>query len=361
MDCAISAAQIRTGEVSIDGETMTKRRIHIEGQSGDFQQTGKDTVLRAALRAGIGFPYECNAGGCGSCKFTLMDGNVENLWPDAPGLTARDRQKGALLACQCRPASDLRIKVRPSSECEPHIPPLRRRAKFLGSKFITHDIREFHFKTEGKAEFLAGQYASIDIPGLDSPRCYSMSNIPNEEGEWHFQIRRVPHGKGTDLLFHALNAGDEAEIDGPFGLAWLRQDSPRDVVCVAGGSGLAPMVSIARAASTAGMLKTRHLHFFYGGRTPRDICGESFLRELPEYGSRIHFYPVVSLPGQDPDIGWSGETGFVHDLVRRELGDRMSHFEFYFAGPPPMTQALQEMLMVGYRVPFGQVHFDRFF
>lgn len=179
--------------------------------------------------------------------------------------------------------------------------------------------------------------------------------------EWHFQIRRVPHGQATDRFFHHLKLGDEIEIDGPYGLAWLREDSPRDIVCAAGGSGLAPMVSIARGASASGMLATRHLHFFYGGRTPRDICGESFLSELPEFGSRIHFHPAVSMPEQDPDSSWDGETGFVHEVIRRRLDGHMSEFEFYFAGPPPMTQALQEMLMVGYRVPFEQVHFDRFF
>jgi toluene monooxygenase electron transfer component len=165
----------------------------------------------------------------------------------------------------------------------------------------------------------------------------------------------------TEKLFHHLRAGDEIEIDGPYGLAWLREDSSRDIVCVSGGSGLAPMVSIVRGASAAGLLETRHLHFFYGGRTPRDICGEAFLRELPEFGTRIHFYPVVSLPDQDPGAPWDGETGFVHELVRRKLDSHMTDFEFYFAGPPPMTQALQEMLMVGYHVPFEQIHFDRFF
>jgi toluene monooxygenase electron transfer component len=109
------------------------------------------------------------------------------------------------------------------------------------------------------------------------------------------------------------------------------------------------------------MLKNRHLHFYYGARTPRDVAGESLLRELPEFGSHLHYYPVVSLPEQDASATWAGETGYVHEAVRRGLDGQMANFEFYFAGPPPMTQALQEMLMVAQHVPFAQIHFDRFF
>lgn len=340
---------------------MSQTRITTEPGNSAFDQLGRDTVLRAALRSGVGFPYECNSGGCGSCKFELLAGEVENLWPQAPGLTERDQRKGLLLACQCIPSTDIRIKVRTTQECVPVTPPRRLRAQLAAAHDITHDIREFRFVTEGRADFRAGQYAMLEIPGVSTPRAYSMSNVGNSEGEWHFQIRRVANGVATDKLFHHLHAGDEIEIDGPYGLAYLRPEVARDIVCVAGGSGLAPMVSIARGAAQSGMLKTRQLHFFYGGRTPRDICGESFLRELPGYGDHIHFHPVVSLPGNDSSTHWGGETGFVHETVQRALGDALPSFEFYFAGPPPMTQTLQEMLMVDHQVPYEQVHFDRFF
>ena len=340
---------------------MIHVKIVAEHKDSTFEQGIKDTVLRGALRAGVGFPYECNSGGCGSCKFEIIEGNVENLWPDAPGLTERDRRKGYLLACQCRAVTNLRIKVRTAPEYVPVITPKPIQAKFVSVHEITHDIREFRFVSDAGANFLPGQYAMLAIPGVSNPRAYSMSNLGNEGGEWHFQIRHVANGAATNKLFHHLQVGGEIEIDGPYGLAYLRTDVVRDIVCVAGGSGLAPMVSIARGAAQLGLLKTRQLHFFYGGRTPRDICGEAFLRDLPGYGERIHFYPVVSLPGDNSDAHWTGETGFVHDLVRRVFEDSLSNFEFYFAGPPPMTQTLQEMLMIGYKVPFEQIHFDRFF
>jgi toluene monooxygenase electron transfer component len=336
-------------------------QIQVDGSPLSFVQDGSDTVLRAALRAGIGFPYECNAGGCGSCKFDIVSGSVSVLWPDAPGLTERDRRKGRQLACQCTAAGDLTIKVRSAPEYEPRARPQRRRARLLGSTDISHDIREFRFATDSPAEFMPGQYASLMLTGAGAPRSYSMSNLPNAQGQWDFQIRRVPDGRVTGMLFDKLAEGDEIELDGPFGLAGLREDNPRDIVCVAGGSGLAPMISIARGAAANGMLGSRCLHFFYGARTPRDVCGESFLRELDGFGAAITFHPVVSDEPSADAAGWRGDRGFVHEALARALGDRLARHEFYFAGPPLMTQAIQELLMGKYLVPYQQIHFDRFF
>lgn len=339
-----------------------KHSIVVEGADGGaFEQAGSDTVLRAALRAGVGFPYECNSGGCGSCKFDLVSGQVDNLWPEAPGLTERDRRKQRLLACQCRALGPVGIRVRLADEYRPIVRPVRHVARLIEAVDITSDIREFRFRTAASAEFLPGQYAMLEIPGVAAPRAYSMSNLANPEGDWHFQIRLVPSGKATGQLFRQLRTGDEIGIDGPYGLAWLRRESARPIVCIAGGSGLAPMISIARGAAAAGMLQQRELHFFYGGRTPKDLCGEAILQSLPDYAQSVHYHPVVSMPEQGDGSPWRGATGFVHDRVRDELGDRLPEFEFYFAGPPPMTQALQDLLMVQHRVPFAQIHYDRFF
>ena len=335
--------------------------VHIEGLNQSITQNGADTVLRAALRAGIGFPYECNSGGCGSCKFEITSGTIENLWPDAPGLTERDRRKNKYLACQCVPTEELAIKVRLDPDGAPKILPKRATARLIGISDITHDMREFRFAADAPAEFLPGQYASLNIQGVSAPRCYSMSNLSNREGEWHFHIRRVHRGQASTALFEQMHIGDYVSLDGPFGQAYLREDRPRDIVCVAGGSGLAPMVSIARGAAEAGLLRLHRLHFFYGARTPRDICGEEFLRHLVGYGDRIAYHPVVSDAYSVDQHGWSGDVGFVHECIPRRLGTDLTSFEFYFAGPPPMTRAIQEMLMVTHRVPFQQIHFDRFF
>lgn len=334
-------------------------RITNRKDGSGFTQAAGDSILRAALRAGVGLAYECNSGGCGGCKFELLEGEIETLWPEAPGLSERDRRRGRHLACQCRARGDITIAAPSAGEYVPHMSPRRQSAQLAAVREITHDIREFRFVAAQGADFLPGQYAMLDLPGVVGSRAYSLANTPNGQREWHFQIRRVPHGQGTHTLFDRLTVGDEIALDGPYGVAYLRTGSPRDIVCVAGGSGLAPMLSIARGAVEAGMLGERTLYFLYGARSPRDVCGEDMLRALPGFGERIRFIPVVSLSGEDGQ--WSGATGYVHDQLERVLPGSLASYEFYFAGPPPMTQALQELLMIGHQVPFGQIHFDRFF
>ncbi len=338
---------------------LTKRNtVKNLKDNSSFGQDGDDTILRAALRAGIGMSYECNSGCCGGCKFDLLEGEVNDLWPDAPGLSARDRARGLKLACQCKAKGEITIKAPTSPDYSPQIVPIRQKARLLEFRDITHDIREFTFKTNANAQFLAGQYAMLELPGVGSSRAYSMANTPNKDGIWQFQIRRVEEGKGTEYLFNCIAINDEIEIDGPFGVAYLRENSSRDIVCIAGGSGLAPMISIARGASEAGLLNNRKLKFFYGARTPIDVCGRDLLEKLPQFSQAIEFIPVVSFAG----VGeWDGETGFVHDILKKRIEDNFKNYEFYFAGPALMIKALQDLLMVEKLVPFNQIHFDRFF
>jgi toluene monooxygenase electron transfer component len=324
-----------------------------------FTCADDDTLLRAALRSGLGMPYECNAGSCGTCKVELVEGQVRSLRPDAPGLAERDRLKNRVLACQAQPGTDCRIKVRLRPENVPQHRPARFTATLVGFRDLTHDMREFRFKAEGSPGFLPGQYALFYLPGLEAPRTYSLSNIP-ADGEWQFIVRRVPSGVGTVTLFDKVAVGSSLELDGPYGLAYLRVDSPRDIVCIAGGSGLAPILSIARGAVREPKLDGRRIHVFYGARTQRDLCGESELRALPGFGTRITFTPVLSEPQADSDHAWTGATGFVHEEARRFIGEDWASYEYYFAGPPLMADAVQKML-IEKRVPYPQVHFDSFY
>lgn len=329
-------------------------------EGATYECADDDTLLRAGLRAGLGLPYECNAGSCGTCKVEILEGQVTSLRPDAPGLSDRDRAKNRVLACQARPATDCAIKVRLRPENVPVHRPARFRARLEGCRELTHDMREFRFKAEGAPGFLPGQYALLYLPGLDAPRTYSMSNIDAGDGQWHFIVRRVPGGVGTVTLFDKLPIGSEITLDGPYGLAYLRPESPRDLVLIGGGSGLAPVLSIARGAVAEPRLEGRHIHVFYGARTARDLCGERDLGGLPGFGTRLTFRPVLSDPEADSIEPWKGATGFVHEEVRRFVGSRWPDFEYYFAGPPLMATAVQQML-IEKRVPFPQVHFDSFY
>ena len=323
-----------------------------------FACADDDTILRAGLRAGFGMPYECNTGCCGTCKVELVSGTVEAMWAAAPGLNDRDRAKNRVLACQSRPTSDCSIKVRLRPENVPAHRPARFRATLEATRDVTHDLREFRFRATGAPGFLPGQYALFSLPGVVGIRTYSMSNVDAGGGEWHFMVKRMPGGIGTAALFDQVPVGHALDLDGPYGLAYLRRESPRDLLCIAGGSGLAPILSVVRGAVREPALDGRSIHVFYGARTVRDICGEAELSALPGYGERIRYQAVVSNP--EPGDGWTGPTGFVHDHVKSLFGDRFADFECYFAGPPAMAQAVQQMFIAA-RVPYPQVHFDSFY
>ena len=338
--------------------TAAHYSVRLAGGDTAFACAADDTLLRAAQRAGIGFPYECNVGSCGNCKFELIEGDVATAWAEAPGLSEKDRQRKRHLGCQTRPLSDCVVKLRPAERYQPPHRPQRVAATLTAQRAVTADIHEFHFTLDTPVLFEPGQYALVQLPGVTGPRAYSMSNTALDDGgrSWHFQVRQVPGGAGSAALFAQPN-GARLAVDGPYGMAWLRRDSPRDILCLAGGSGLAPMISIARGAMAEPRLADRTLHFIYGGRTPADLCGQDLLAALPGYGERLHWRGFVSTPG---DAGDAHEVAFVHEAALRLHGPQLKEMEIYFAGPPAMATAVQGMLLAA-GVPPEQQHFDQFY
>ena len=344
-------------------------RIRLAGGELEFACAPDDTLLRAAQRTGLGFPYECNVGSCGNCRFELIEGEVATAWHQAPGLSDKDRQRQRHLGCQSSPLSDCVIKLRPSERYVPPHRPLRVAAVLRGQSAITHDISEFTFELGSSVPFEPGQYALVQLSGVAGPRAYSMSNIAAEDGgrTWQFQVRQVPGGVGSAALF-ALQPGAVVHVDGPYGMAWLRRDAPRDILCLAGGSGLAPMVSIARGAMVEPALADRQLHFIYGGRTAADLCGRDMLEVLPGWGTRLTYRGFVSAPPPEGTTSAAGVAheavdyahGFVHEAALSLHGERLREMEVYFAGPAAMATAVQRMLL-GAGVPPDQQHFDQFY
>ena len=329
-------------------------KIEIAGGAAFVVGADEDTLLRGALRAGVGLPHECSVGGCGACRYDLVAGDMETLWADAPGLSERDRKRGKRLACQSRPLSDCTIRVRCSDEYRPAVPPRRQPVRLIEKRNLTRDMTELTFQGSVEAVFLPGQYALLYPPAVPGARAYSMANLANPDGIWRFIIRRVAGGRGSNTLLDLEPSDAPLWLDGPFGHAHLRTESPREIVCVAGGSGLAPMLAIAHGA--LGLPTAPKIHFFDGARTAADLCAAPFLAAVP--ANRLTYTPVLSAP--DAAQPWTGETGFVHDVVGRTLEQPLNRYEFYFAGPPAMIEALQTLLMVDHGVPFEQVHYDRF-
>lgn len=330
-----------------------KYQISIEGGTAFTVAAEEDTLLRGALRAGMALPHECSVGGCGACRFDLVDGLMESVWPEAPGLSERDRKRGKYLACQSRPLGDCTIRVRCDESYRPAVRAHRSAAELMARRALTPDMSEFTFRVPGATEFRPGQYALLYPPRAPGARAYSMANLPNKEGIWKFVIRRVPGGSGSNALFDQVGIGESIVFDGPYGHAYLREDSPRDIVCIAGGSGLAPMLSVARGALAGG--GSRRVHFFYGARGQADLGALDALEKLAE-DERLALSVVLSAP----ESTWKGPTGFVHEEVERNLTAPLGSYDFYFAGPPPMIEAIQALLMHKHQVPFGQIRFDRF-
>lgn len=335
--------------------------IAVAGTEASFTCSPDDTVLRAALRSGLGFPYECNVGSCGNCRFELLSGEIKHERESPPGLTEKDRQKGnRYLGCQAHALSECQIKVRLFDRYKSLHRPKRTHSTLIETIAVTHDITEFRFRLAEPALFLPGQYALLTLPGVEGRRAYSMCNVTADGAEWHFLIKRVPRGAGSEHLFGAVKIGDSFEMDGPYGMAYLREDAPRDILCLAGGSGLSPMISITRGAAESPVLAGRKVHFLYGGRGARDICGEPMLQALPGFGTRIHYEACASRPEDDPQNVWGGRSGLIHEVTREIFGERLKEFETYFAGPPAMAKAMQLMLYE-MKVPQDQVHFDQFY
>jgi toluene monooxygenase electron transfer component len=333
--------------------------LKVQIKDGVSFECENDFLLRSALEQGLGFPYECASGSCGNCRFELLSGDID--YPNGqPGiLSERDLERNRHLACQCVPKTDLEIKVRLFDQYEPVHNPSRFVGKLVAIEEVTHDISEFRFETDSGQVFEPGQFALIDVPGVERARAYSMCNVGGSPGFWDFQIKKVPGGAATSALFGEIKLGLECAITGPYGRGYFRGFRGRDIVLIAGGSGLSPMVSVARAIDAAsGSRSTEKVSFFYGGRAAHDIAGEQFLSGMSGYGDWITYEAALS-DVSDASAG-SVFEGFVHDLAKQRLGERLKEVDLYFAGPPLMAGAVEQEIVRHYRVPSDQVFYDRF-
>jgi toluene monooxygenase electron transfer component len=245
------------------------------------------------------------------------------------------------------------VKVRLADEYRPILPTARLAATLTSVSEIAPGMGEFVFRTEAPAQFLAGQFAILRPPGAEGWRAYSMSNLPNDQGEWRFVVRRTAAGKGSNAMFDALRVGDTLTIDAPYGRAYWRSDNARDIVCVAGGSGIGPIASIVKAALADG--NQRRIHVFEGARTEADLC---FRKLVPDETSALIYAPALSAEAETS--AWTGARGFIHAHVEAHAFP-VATTEFYFAGPPPMVEAMNDLLVMRWRAPLGQIHTDKFF
>src|SRR6266850_5136303 len=221
-------------------------QITLEGRDRPVPVEAGDTILESLLRAGVPFPFSCQAGNCGTCKCELVSGEVHELEHSEHALAPEERAKGIILACRTQVWGDTAVRRIDAEDLVMH-PSRVMRCRVLALDGLTHDIKGLRLAIEagGPFSFSAGQYAQLEFaPGLS--RHYSMASTPGEQ-ELAFHIRHMPGGRTSAHVASQLKIGDRVKVSGPLGVAYLRERHAGPVLLIAGGSGLAPTESILRA------------------------------------------------------------------------------------------------------------------
>lgn len=306
-------------------------------------------LLDAGLAAGVPMPFSCMSGECGACKCRLVGGQVEHGPHSPDALSAQERASGMILACCSRAASQqVVLSLQDAAALRPA--PQRHLARIVGREAANHDVIRLRLAFERAApEFSAGQFARLEFAGLP-PRSYSTANMPGEQ-TWEFHIRHVPGGKVSGHVFHQARLGDQVVVHGPYGTACWEQVTPLPLLLVAGGTGLAPVLSILRAALAAGQQVGA---LYHGVRSVADLYDHKLLASLAQdHGFRL--VPVLSVP--EAEHG-GARTGFVHQALDQDFAS-LHGYRIFVAGPPPMVDAVKALALARDAAP-DQVHADAF-
>ena len=305
-------------------------QVTIQSSGHQFSVQPGETILDAALREGIGLPYGCRNGACGSCVAGLISGNLH--YPD--GRPEAYQTADEVVICQAHVDSDLVIRVREvAADRDITVKMLPCRAEHL--ERLSHDVMLVQLKlpkTE-RLQFLAGQYIEFLLKD-GRRRAFSIANPPHRDTYLELHIRHVPGGSFTGHVFEQMKDRALLRIEGPFGSFFLREDSPRPVLLIGGGTGMAPLKSMLEHAFFVGL--DRPIHLFWGVRAKRDL----YLDELPRKWEKRHpnfsYTPVLSEPAPEDD--WHGSSGQVTEAVMKQYPD-LEPFDIYMSGPPAMIEA----------------------
>jgi CDP-4-dehydro-6-deoxyglucose reductase len=309
-------------------------RITIEPSGHQFDVEPGNTLLRAALEAGIHLPYGCRNGTCGACKGRVVSGQVDRGLYTEGALSETELARGYALFCCARPLSDLVIESREVGAVR-DIPVKTLPCRVQKLARLAPDVMLLQLKLPAseRLQFLAGQY--IDILLKDGRRrSFSIANAPQADDYLELHVRQVPGGHFTSHVFQAMRARDILRLEGPHGDFFLREDSAKPVVLLAGGTGFAPIKAIVEHAFHQKSM--RPMALYWGARDRAGL----YLHELAENWAASHpgfmYVPVLSEP-LNAD-GWQGRTGLVHQAVMADFPDLSGH-QVYACGAPAMIEA----------------------
>jgi NAD(P)H-flavin reductase/ferredoxin len=307
-----------------------------DGERFTFDARAGETVLAAARRRGLGLASDCESGECQTCRGTLKHGAVD--YPDGLeiSLTDADRAAGAVLCCVGAPNGDLVVEL-------PYT-----RASLLPVKTAYLSVTAVErlcasavalrgtLMRNAKLDFYAGQYVNLTVPGTSQQRAYSMANPPEEPAALEFLVRLIDGGAMSEFLRAAPKPGSVIALKGPHGVFYRRErDAP--MLMIAGGTGLAPMLSMLRQLVARGASR-RRITLCFGVTASGDLFGLDVLDRLAEILPALERRVAI----MRPDDGWAGVRGVVTDLLRSD--DLAADPDAYLCGPPPMIAAARSWL-----------------
>ena len=293
-----------------------------------------ETILDAGLREGVALPFECRYGGCGVCKAHILYGAVDHGAYQPSVLTEAEKREGKTLLCCATPLSDVEVEYAPVTT--PGGVPVRTyAARVHRMERLAYDVMRVFLKPEGgeALHFYAGQYINVILDDGER-RSFSFATAPRESGLIELHIRWIQGGRFTTHVFTALKEGDVVRFEGPLGSFFLREDSSKPIIFVAGATGFAPVKSMVEYAFRTGL--KRRMILYWGVRSLRDL----YLGELPQRWEKEHenfkFVPVLSDPA--PDDHWTGRTGLVHEAILQDF-PRLGEYQIYACGSVEMVAA----------------------
>lgn len=311
----------------------------------------RQTLLEAALEAGLDYPFSCGAGSCTTCKTKLIQGEYKDLSDMSLVLTEDDMKKGYILACQAIPKSDMIVTLEPDESKEFS-------GEIVGYQKLTHDIVEIRVRLGEKIRYTAGQYADVAVSAVKGSRSYSFASAPGAGGgnmEVSFHLRLVPGGEMTTWLHEKDRTGEKIRLRGPRGTFGWRDEHKSTWLCIAGGSGMAPIKAMLEDAAQKKIQK--RIVYLFGARTQKDLYALDDMQKFGKaLGASFEFIPILS--HEDADSDWKGARGLVTEFIDKQSLD-FGNTAAYLCGPPPMIDAaIARLGELG--VSHQDIFFDKF-
>lgn len=333
-------------------------QVTVQPSGRTFVARDGETLLVAAIQAGVGLPYGCKDGACGSCKCKKLEGVVTHGAHQAKALSAEEEAAGLILTCCAVPHSDVVLESRQVTD-ESAFPIRKLPVRVASLERKSDDVMQVRVQLPAADTFRyhAGQYIEFLLAnGLR--RAYSMANAPHTQETWkglELHIRHMPGGRFTDHVFGAMKEKDILRIEGPFGSFYLREDSQKPIVMLASGTGFAPIKALIEHLQFKGI--QRPVSLYWGGRRPADLYLHNWVQERVAEMPNLRYVPVVS--DARPEDDWTGRTGFVHQAVLDDFADLSGH-QVYACGAPIVVDSARSSYESQRGLPPEEFYADAF-